>query len=114
MRHSQWTPQFEEYAQACRAYQPSKLIAAVGRISAALGEPLYADEVTRSCLPWGLAATARESLLYGDESSKSRCLQRDVQRLVEKFNESDVPRGSPSEPGFLLSIVTPIHYEQFP
>lgn len=38
-----------------------------------------------------------------------------MQRLLRKFFESDVPREpSPGDPGFLLSLVTPILYEQFP
>lgn len=115
MGRSRWAREFSEYVQACRAYRTSELVQAVARVSAKLGEPPYNDLVKRSCPPWGLAAIARESLLYGNEHRDRPITERGVQRLLAKFFESDVPRGpSPGVPGFLLSVVTPILYEQFP
>lgn len=115
MSPSRWSRNFNEFVQACRAYQPSELVPTIARISAALGEPPYADDVKRRCPPWGLAAIARESLLHGNEHRHKAVTDDGIVVLLRKFFDTDVPREpAPGDPGVLVSLVTPILYEQFP
>jgi hypothetical protein len=115
MTPSRWSREFSEFVQACRAYRPSELLTAIARVSAALGEPPYADEVKRRCPPWGLAAIARESLLYGNEHRDKAIADEGIVALLRKFFDADVPREpAPGDTGVLVSLVTPILYEQFP
>jgi hypothetical protein len=101
--------------QACRAYRPTELVPAIARVSSALGEPPYADEVKRRWPPWGLAAIARESLLYGNEHRDKAVRDEGMVALLRKFFDADVPREpAPGDTGVLVSLVTPILYEQFP
>jgi hypothetical protein len=115
MAPSRWSRNFNEFVQACRAYRPSELVPTIARISAALGEPPYADHVKRRCPPWGLAAIARESLLHGNERRDRPITDDGILVLLLKFFDSDIPREpAPGDPGVLVSLVTPILYEQFP
>jgi hypothetical protein len=78
---------YSAFRQACRAFRPSELVPAIAGVSATLGEPPYADEVTRRMPPWGLAAAARESLLYGNEY-RSEPVDTDALRtLMRKFQK---------------------------
>lgn len=65
--------------------------------------------------PWGIAAAARESLLYGNEHRSKSLDERGLRLLLHKFQIAmDLP--STDEPGedFLVSIMTQVTYEQFP
>ncbi|KAA0021763.1 hypothetical protein [Antrihabitans cavernicola] len=66
--------------------------------------------------PWGLAAAARESLLHGNEHRDAgKVSEKALNALMSKFfNSEATPHLIPGDRGFLLSIVTPILYEQFP
>lgn len=110
-----WSRSYREFVQACRASRPTDLIPAVARISAALGEPPYTDQVKVKRPPWGLAVAARESLLYGNEYRQKPVSERSIDDLMRKFfNCEATPPLLPGDQGFLLSLLTPIIYEQFP
>ena len=115
MAHSRWSRNFDEFMQACRAYRPTELVPTIARISAALGEPPYADDVKRRCPAWGLAAIARESLLHGNEHRDKAVTDDGILVLLRKFFDADVLwKPAPGDPGVLVSLVTPILYEQIP
>ncbi|WP_181724069.1 hypothetical protein [Nocardia gipuzkoensis] len=106
---------YQEFIQACRAFKPSELIPALARLSASLGEPPYSNQVKRQLPPWGLAAAARESLLHGSEHRNEGVSDKALDNLMRKFfNSESKPHVKPGDPTFLLSLVTPILYEQFP
>lgn len=73
---------YQEFVQACRTFRPSQLVPAIARVSAALGEPPYSDEVKRKVPPWGLATIARESLLYGNEHRRASVSEAAVTGLL--------------------------------
>ena len=76
---------YSAFTQACRAFKPSELIPAIARASAALGEPPYSDAVKHRMPPWGLAAAARDSLLYGNEYRSKPVDETALQKLMHKF-----------------------------
>ncbi|WP_158854867.1 hypothetical protein [Saccharothrix deserti] len=106
---------YSAFRQACRAFRPSELVPAIARASAALGEPPYPDEVTRRMPPWGLAAAARESLLYGNEY-RSKPVDTDALRtLMRKFQIAmDLSQDDVRDENFLVRLLTRVTYEQFP
>ncbi|WP_216918120.1 hypothetical protein [Nocardia noduli] len=106
---------YQEFIQACRAFKPGELIPVLARLSASLGEPPYSNQVKRQMPPWGLAAAARESLLHGNEHRNEGVSDKALERLMWKFfNSESKPHVEPGDPSFMLSILTPILYEQFP
>jgi hypothetical protein len=102
-----WSRSYREFVQACRAYPPSRLVPAIARVSAALGEPPYADDVKRHLPPWGLAVAARESLLYGNEHRDKTVSDTAINDLMRRFfNAEALPNSNPGEVGFLLSLLS--------
>lgn len=106
---------YAAFRQACRAFRPSELLPAIARASAALGEPPYSDALKHQMPPWGMAAAARESLLYGNEHRSKPVDTRAVQALMRKFqiamdlNDRDV-----KDEAFFVRLTTRVTYEQFP
>ena len=114
-RVSTWSRSYGEFVQACRAYRPSELVPALARISAAFGEPPYSDRDKFERPPWGLATAARESLLYGNENRNKAVSDRAIDDLMRRFFHAEaLPNLRPGDTGFLLSLLTPVMYEQFP
>jgi hypothetical protein len=112
---SSWSLSYREFVQACRAFRPTDLIPRISALSAALGEPPYTDQEKLRRPPWGLAVAARESLLYGNEYRDKLVSERSIDDLMRRFfNCEATPHLLPGDPGFLLSIITPLLYEQFP
>lgn len=112
---SSWSRSYGEFVQACRSFRPSDLIPAIARVSASLGEPPYLDEVKLKLPPWGLAVAARESFLYGNEHRSKAITPGAMDDLMRRFFHSEArPVSQPGDDGFLLSLLTPVLYEQFP
>ena len=112
---SSWSRSYREFVQACRAFRPTALVPAISSLSAALGEPPYSDRIKLRRPPWGLAVAARESLLYGNEYRERLVSERSIDDLMRSFfNCEATPHLLPGDPGFFLSVVTPLLYEQFP
>jgi hypothetical protein len=112
---SRWSRSYHEFVQACRAFRPTELVPKISSLSAALGEPPYSDQIRLRRPPWGLAVAARESLLYGNEYRERPVSERSIDDLMRRFFSCEAtPNLLPGEPGFVLSIVTPLLYEQFP
>lgn len=106
---------YAAFSQACRAFKPSELLPALARISAAQGEPPYSDAIKHRLPPWGLAAAARDSLLYGNEFRDKSADVRAVERLMRTFNISGVPpESSLRRPDLFIALMTRFTYEQFP
>ncbi|MBC2644766.1 MULTISPECIES: NERD domain-containing protein [unclassified Rhodococcus (in: high G+C Gram-positive bacteria)] len=106
---------YRDFRQACRAFKPSEFIPYLAAIGADLGQPPYPDSVRMRTPPWGLAAAARESLLYGNEYRSRELSLREIDRLMYYFNESaDIPTKHDEDDGFPLALLTAITYEQFP
>lgn len=106
---------YSEFRQACRAFKPSELIPAIAHVSAALGEPPYPDAVKQRLPPWGLAAAARESLLYGNEFRSKSVDERALQRLMGKFHITrDIGEADVGTDDFMVNLLTRLTYEQFP
>ncbi|WP_231250139.1 hypothetical protein [Nocardioides furvisabuli] len=106
---------YATFAQACRAFKPTELMPVLARISAAQGEPPYAEAIKQKLAPWGLAAAARDSLLYGNEFRDKRADMRALERLMRTFNISGVPpESSLPRPDLLIALMTRLTYEQFP
>lgn len=62
---------YTDFRQACRAFKPSELLPALAATPLAFGLPPYPRNQAIRGPPWALAATARESLLYGNEFRSS-------------------------------------------
>jgi hypothetical protein len=106
---------YSAFKQACRAFRPSELLPAIARASAALGEPPYSKVAMMRTPPWGLAAAARESLLYGNEH-RSKPVDADaLLELMHKFqNAMDVNETGARDDDFFVRLTTRVAYEQFP
>lgn len=106
---------YSAFTQACRAFKPSELIPAIAQTSAALGEPPYSDAVKHRLPPWGLAAAARESLLYGNEFRMTAVNEKALQKLMHKFQIAmDIDDDAVGSEDFLIRLMTQFTYEQFP
>ncbi|CCQ18366.1 MULTISPECIES: hypothetical protein [unclassified Rhodococcus (in: high G+C Gram-positive bacteria)] len=102
------SPSYREFKQMVRRYRPSSLIPVLARFSAErYGEGEWSGDV-RLCPPWGVAAIARESILYGNEHRHREVDQGAVARLLLELN------GSHDRIEGAATILTPIIYEQFP
>ncbi len=82
-------------------------------MSAALKEPPYADNIIQQMPPWGLAAAARDSLLYGNELRSKSVDKKALQRLMYKFNIT-IDINDADADDFLVKLMTQMSYEQFP
>lgn len=106
---------YSAFRQACRAFKPSELVPAIACMSAGLGMPPYSNKVRHSTPPWGLAAAARESLLYGNEYRSKLVDDKALLELMGKFqittdlNDTDIQGKH-----FIINEVTRMTYEQFP
>lgn len=106
---------YADFRQRCRAYRPSELVPAIAAIAARQGEPPYSDFVKTRFPPWGLAAAARESLLYGNEFRSGLIHERTIETLMHFFQESaDIPLAEQNSSDFVLAMITRLTYEQFP
>lgn len=106
---------YRDFRQACRAFKPSELVPAIAAASAALGEPPFSRGATGRLPPWGLAAAARESLLYGNELRSKQPDQRAIEALMRKYQiAADIPAEDQFGDEFLVSLMTQFTYEQFP
>lgn len=106
---------YSEFRQACRAFKPSELIPAIACVSASLGEPPYPNTVKQRMPPWGLAAAARESLLYGNEYRSKTVDGKALEQLMDKFqNTRGIGEENVGKDDFLVTLMTRLTYEQFP
>jgi len=106
---------YTAFRQACRAFRPSELLPAIAAASAALGEPPYSKAVVNQMPPWGLAAAARESLLYGNEHRSKAVDDRALQALMRKFQIAmDLSDTEARAADFFVELTTRLTYEQFP
>ncbi|MFJ3113739.1 hypothetical protein ACIPI2_07025 [Micrococcus luteus] len=65
--------------------------------------------------PWGLAAAARESLLYGNEHRAKPVDEVALQKLMQKFQIAmDIDDADVGTNDFLVTLMTLVTYEQFP
>lgn len=106
---------YADFRQACRGFKPSQLVPSLAKASAALGEPPFTrrDQMRRP--PWGLAAAARESLLYGNEHRNKVPDDRALTALMQKFQLAyDLPEAEVRSDDFALSLMTRLSYEQVP
>ncbi len=106
---------YSAFTQACRAFRPTELLPAIAEASADLGEPPYSTQAMMRTPPWGLAAAARESLLYGNEY-RSKPVDADALRsLMHKFQVAmDMNDSEASDVDFFVRLTTRLTYEQFP
>lgn len=106
---------YSAFTQACRAFRPSELVPAIARTSATQGPPPYTNKVKHQVPPWGLAAAARESLLYGNEYRDRPVSDGALRALMLKFqiamtlSDSDL-----DDEDLLIKVSTRLTYEQFP
>ena len=106
---------YAAFRQACRAFRPSELLPVIARASAALGEPPYSNAVKHQMPPWGLAAAARESLLYGNEHRSKPADDNALLALMRKFQIAmDLDDTDAQDKDFLVRLTTRVTYEQFP
>ena len=106
---------YTAFRQACRAFRPGELLPAIAAASAALGEPPYSKAVVNQMPPWGLAAAARESLLYGNEHRSKAVDDRAMQALMRKFQIAmDLSDTEARAADFFVKLTTRLTYEQFP
>ena len=106
---------YSAFTQACRAFKPSELIPAIAQASASLGEPPYPDAVKHRMPPWGLAAAARDSLLYGNEYRSKVVDEEALRKLMHKFQIAmDIDDADVGSEDFLVRLMTRVTYEQFP
>lgn len=104
---------YEDFKNAVRKFRPSDLVPQIANMSASLKEPPYSDDVLNFFPPWGLAAAARESLLFGNEFRSSNVNRHELQGLMEKFQETvDLPPQDDTD--FYLKFMTQFMYEQYP
>lgn len=65
--------------------------------------------------PWGLAAAARESLLYGNEYRSKPVDVKALQTLMGKFRITrDIGEADAGANDFFVKLLTRVTYEQFP
>lgn len=103
------------FRQACRAFRPSELVHVIARKSASLGEPPYGKAVTHGHPPWGLAAAARESLVFGNEYRSKAPDASALAALMRKFQIAmDISDAEARSQQFLLSLTTRMAHEQLP
>jgi hypothetical protein len=80
-----------------------------------VGEPPYSDAVKQQIPPWGLAAAARESFLYGNEHRSAPVTDKALRALMRKFAIAmDIRDSDIGTDAFLISLMTRMTYEQFP
>ncbi|MCI9888873.1 hypothetical protein JT358_10445 [Micrococcales bacterium 31B] len=95
--------------------QTHELIPAIAQASAALGEPPYPDSVRHRMPPWGLAAAARDSLLYGNEYRSQAVDETALQKLMHKFQIAmDIDDTDVGSKDFSMRLLTRLMYEQLP
>lgn len=106
---------YSEFIQACRAFKPSELIPAIAQVSANLSEPPYSRYVMHRMPPWGLAAAARDSILYGNERRSKIIDDNALLKLMNKFQiTDDIDDNDIKSEHFILRTMTLHAYEQFP
>lgn len=106
---------YAAFKQACRAFKPSELVRAIAAVSASLGEPPYSRTVQHKWPPWGLAAAAREAILYGNEHRSNVVDDKVLAKLMHKFQIAmDISDADAQSDGFLLSLMTRMSHEQLP
>lgn len=105
---------YSEFIQACRAFKPSDLIPEIAITSIRLGDPPYSNRILHQVPPWGLAAAARESILYGNEYRSKPVTHYDIIELMRKFQLTRSMYAQDEEDGLVTTTLTRLAYEQFP
>lgn len=106
---------YSAFRQACRAFKPSELVPAIAKMSASFGEPPYSKGIRHQYPPWGLAAAARESILFGNEHRSKAPDDEALTALMHKFQIAmDLSDLEAQSGGLLLSLTTRLSHEQLP
>jgi hypothetical protein len=97
-----------EYRQAIRRHAPSELLPRIAQIASQLREYEF-DPAWKMISPWGAAAIARDSLLYGTEYRSTPVDDRALRKIFRLFNQAEggVPEGKE-----LWLMMTAFLYEQ--
>jgi hypothetical protein len=106
---------YRAFRQACRAFRPTDLVRAIAKKSASLGEPPYPSRTKNQYPPWGLAAAARESILFGNEYRHKVADDKALTALMHKFQIAmDISNEEIKGGDLLLSLTTRLAHEQIP
>ena len=106
---------YSAFRQACRAFRPSELVPAIAKLSASFGEPPYSRRIQHALPPWGLAAAARESLLFGNEYRDKVPDGKALGDLMRKFQIAmDITDAEIEGGDLMLSLSTRMTHEQLP
>lgn len=97
-----------EYRQAVRRHAPSELLPKIAKMASELKEYEF-DPSWKLLSPWGAAAIARDSLLYGNEYRSTPVDDKALRKIFYLFNQAEggVPEGKE-----LWLMMTAFLYEQ--
>ena len=104
---------FTEFRQVVRRYRPSELLPALARLAAQNPYDRVDLDLARTIAPWGIALIARESTLWGNEHRHAPVDQEALRRVFNAYNDLHEDEGERGDVS-LLSLITPIVYDQFP
>lgn len=104
---------FAEFRQVVRRYRPSELLPVLARLAVHNPYDRVDLERARTIAPWGTALIARESILWGNEHRHTAPDEEALRRLFNAYNDLYEGEGRDQDAS-LLSLITPIVYEQFP
>lgn len=107
------TIDFKEFRQVVRRYKPSELLPELGR--QAVRNPFGQVDLqqARILAPWGIALIARESILWGTEH-RDTPVDNTAMRLLSNAHNNLYENEGTEEGADLLSLMTPLAYDQFP
>ncbi|MCO4237159.1 hypothetical protein NG702_06935 [Pseudarthrobacter sp. MDT3-28] len=102
------TVRMSEYRQAVRRHAPSELLPKIAMIASKLREYEF-DPSWKLFSPWGAAAIARDSLVYGTEYRSTPADERALRKIFRLFNQAEggIPEGKE-----LWLMMTAFLYEQ--
>jgi hypothetical protein len=115
MTHRPSKVRYSDFRKAVCQYRPSDLLTALAKLSPDISAPDADKNDWHRLSPYGIAAMARESVLYGNEKLKARAVgEPEILKLHAIFTASyDGPQVSKKIIDSRLAIIIRLAYEQF-
>lgn len=104
---------FDQFRQVVRRFKPSELLPALAHIAARDSDERFDLDLAKTVAPWAIALIARESILWGNEHRDTPVDEKALRTLFNAHNDIYEGEGIDDDAS-LLSLITPIVYEQFP
>jgi hypothetical protein len=115
MRRQPSRVRYSDFRKAVLQYRPSDLLTALAKLSPDISAPDADKNDWHRLSPYGIAAMARESVLYGNEKLKARAIgEPEILKLHAIFTASyDGPQVNKKIKDSAVGITMRISYEQF-